>query len=228
MKKTGIIAIVLLLAGSIALSAQGAVSIESARQMVNGPAVGPAPEPPRPMPGPAAGRIPPVPPAPPAHEKQWVTVQGTLEPLIQAEYYRLADATGDLLVKIKNDKWRGLMVKAGDTVLVSGNLSWKKEGLVLDAKFIQKGDTPAEAATVSQSIQLPDHSWVVLRGRISQGITKDRYIFSDSSGDIAVKITDGIWRGLMVRPGDTITIHGEIDRDKRTFVPEVKVEYIEM
>ncbi len=85
-----------------------------------------------------------------------------------------------------------------------------------DDKQIQKGGftgPSSSVATVERAKKLRDDSNVILEGKITQHIGKDKYIFQDSSGDITIEIDNDDWNGVVVNPSDTVVIYGEVDKD---------------
>ena len=76
---------------------------------------------------------------------------------------------------------------------------------------------PVQSVTVQQVVQtFPNKAQAVLRGNIVMSFGGDRYLFRDSTGDIAIKIKHDRWWGLSVGPNDLVEIGGELKRDKRT------------
>ncbi|MEC5399181.1 YgiW/YdeI family stress tolerance OB fold protein [Uliginosibacterium sp. H1] len=80
----------------------------------------------------------------------------------------------------------------------------------------------AAATTVAQAQKLADDTWVVLHGRITQSLGKERYEFRDATGSITLKIDDKRWSGLTVTPQDELRIEGEVDKDWREFEIDVR------
>jgi uncharacterized protein (TIGR00156 family) len=97
-----------------------------------------------------------------------------------------------------------------------------------DAKFIGPSDKSGDQAimTVSEVSKLGDDKMVVMKGSIEKHLTKDRYQFVDVTGKIVVDIDGDEWRGLDVRPTDTVIIIGETDKgmfhDLRVDVDSIK------
>jgi uncharacterized protein (TIGR00156 family) len=54
---------------------------------------------------------------------------------------------------------------------------------------------------------------VVLKGNIVRYLGKDKYRFSDSTGEINVEIDSDKWLGQNVTPEVVVEIRGEIDKD---------------
>ncbi|QQO10962.1 NirD/YgiW/YdeI family stress tolerance protein [Breznakiella homolactica] len=162
-----------------------------------------------------------------ADRKPWVLLRGTLEPAIQNERYILTDTTGEILVKIKDDIWRGLLLRSGEEALVEGELEFKGSGAEVNIMYIQRAGSGGDAGvTVSQIKQLPEKSWVVVRGTIVRNIEKDNYLFRDSTGDMVVKIKEHVWRGLPRGTGDPVEIRGDIKWEKKTIAAFVDAGYI--
>ncbi|WP_392559645.1 YgiW/YdeI family stress tolerance OB fold protein [Orbus mooreae] len=87
----------------------------------------------------------------------------------------------------------------------------------------QSGFTGATSTvTIAQAKDLPDDSWVTLRGNITQRLTKDNYVFKDSTGEIQVEIDRDEWRGQTVTPTDLVEITGEVDKDWNSVEIDVK------
>lgn len=70
-----------------------------------------------------------------------------------------------------------------------------------------------ETVSVADALRLGDDARVTLKGRIIRKIDRERYIFSDGTGEITVEIDDDTWRGQQVGPDDMVILHGEIDRE---------------
>lgn len=78
--------------------------------------------------------------------------------------------------------------------------------------------------TVKEAMSLRDDAYVKMRGKIIKHSHKDKYIFSDGTGDITIEIDKDKWRGLVVNADDLVEIVGEIDKDWNSI--EVEVDYI--
>jgi uncharacterized protein (TIGR00156 family) len=77
--------------------------------------------------------------------------------------------------------------------------------------------TVSQPVTVSEAGNLPDDSWVILRGNIAGALPGGKYYtFRDPSGEITVEIDWRVWRGLSAGPSDLVDISGglEIKRDR--------------
>ena len=76
-------------------------------------------------------------------------------------------------------------------------------------------------STVAEALKMRDDSPVILQGHIQQHIRKDKYLFSDSTGQITVEIDDKDWNGVDVNPSNIVRLHGEIDKNWHTTEVEV-------
>lgn len=79
-------------------------------------------------------------------------------------------------------------------------------------------------ATVAEVLKTPvDDQEVVLRGRIVEKLSKDKYRFADSSGDIRVEIDLEDFRGQTVSDTTVVEVRGEVET---SFVksPEIDVK----
>ena len=78
------------------------------------------------------------------------------------------------------------------------------------AAFIDEGNP---VSTVSEVLKMRDDTPVVLEGKITKRLKKDEYQFTDKTGSITVEIDNKDWKGLDIRPTDTVQIYGDIDKD---------------
>lgn len=158
--------------------------------------------------------------------KTWVMMQGTLAPASRHEWYILTDSTGEISLEIDDDAWRGLIIRSGETVVVEGKLEKKGPSIKIEIKNMMKpGETGSQLVKAAQARQMPDDTWVILRGYIKRNIEKDMYLFQDSSGEIAVKIKSDIMRNLGAGPETMVEIRGEVDWEKRSASATIDVEY---
>ena len=67
--------------------------------------------------------------------------------------------------------------------------------------------------TVNDAKSMRDDTAVRLRGTIASHLGKDKYLFHDSTGSIAVEIDHDKWGGQTISPADVVEIIGEVDRD---------------
>ncbi len=67
--------------------------------------------------------------------------------------------------------------------------------------------------TVAEAQKMRDDAHVIVEGYIVEEVRHEKYLFSDNTGQIVVKIDDDDWRGVRVGPNDRVCIHGEVDRD---------------
>ncbi len=66
---------------------------------------------------------------------------------------------------------------------------------------------------VMQAKQLPDDTWVTLKGHILRHEGKDIYVFKDKSGEARIDIDDDAWGGLHISPQDFVELVGKVDKD---------------
>lgn len=66
--------------------------------------------------------------------------------------------------------------------------------------------------SVTEVSTLPDNTPVVMRGRITQNMGDNIYVFEDSSGTIMMEIDEEDWNGNTVRVNDIVTVYGNIDK----------------
>ncbi len=83
------------------------------------------------------------------------------------------------------------------------------------------------SSTVAEALKLKDDTPVVLIGKIEKNLGNEKYQFSDGTGSIVVEIDDEDWRGLTVKPEDTVEISGEIDKEFMG-TPKVDVDRIQL
>ena len=83
------------------------------------------------------------------------------------------------------------------------------------------GPGPA-LTTVADARSQADDTWVTLKGNILQHNGDKRYVFSDATGKIDVKIGRKAWGGVNIGPDDLVEIRGEVDRDWRDLHIDVK------
>ncbi|GAA5095154.1 YgiW/YdeI family stress tolerance OB fold protein [Wohlfahrtiimonas larvae] len=88
-----------------------------------------------------------------------------------------------------------------------------------------KGPSLSQSITsVQEAMTLRDDAYVKMRGKIIKHSHKDKYIFSDGTGDITIEIDKDKWRGLTVDADDLVEIVGEVDKDWNSV--EIDVDYI--
>jgi len=106
-------------------------------------------------------------------------------------------------------------------ILVSGIFT---TGLVF-GDFVSTTDVPVRQGgfkgssvdstvkTVSQVKNEWDDAWVTVRGNIIKKLSKDKYLFKDSTGEIVVEIDSKYWQGVEVDEKDVVELSGEVDKD---------------
>ena len=88
-----------------------------------------------------------------------------------------------------------------------------------------KGPSLSQSVTtVKEAMTLRDDAYVKMRGKIVKHSHKDKYIFSDGTGDITIEIDKDKWRGLTVSEEELVEIIGEVDKDWNSV--EIDVDYI--
>lgn len=77
-----------------------------------------------------------------------------------------------------------------------------------------KGSSVASTVkTVSQVKNEWDDAWVTVRGKITKQLSKDKYLFKDSTGEMVVEIDSKYWQGVEVNENDVVELSGEVDKD---------------
>lgn len=77
--------------------------------------------------------------------------------------------------------------------------------------------------TVEQIKSMWDDTWVTVKGNILKQLSKDEYLFKDSSGEIVVEIDSKYWAGVEVSSNDVVELSGEVDRKVLGVKLDVKV-----
>jgi uncharacterized protein (TIGR00156 family) len=54
------------------------------------------------------------------------------------EYYTFRDSSGEIIVEIEREAWRGLSIGVSDRIEIQGELEIKKGQLSIDVKAIRK------------------------------------------------------------------------------------------
>jgi uncharacterized protein (TIGR00156 family) len=83
-----------------------------------------------------------------------------------------------------------------------------------------------QTVTVSEAKTLPDNTLVTLTGNIVASLSREKFTFRDSTGDITIEVDRNLWVLLDVSVGahDRVEIRGELDVEKR--ITEVDVKFI--
>lgn len=82
--------------------------------------------------------------------------------------------------------------------------------ICVSASFI---DETSKEITVKQALNMPDNTYIKLKGNIQKRLTDDKYLFTDKTGSINIEIDNDKWLGQNVKSGDLIEISGEIDKE---------------
>ncbi|GHV75134.1 hypothetical protein AGMMS49940_24360 [Spirochaetia bacterium] len=103
-------------------------------------------------------------------------------------------------------------------------------GLALNAQEGYQGNGSGAAqwnvpapVTVEAAKTLRDNSPVILRGKIESALGRERYVFSDVSGSVTIKIDRILWTGLSVDQNDTVEIVGELEKERTRVEVDVKI-----
>lgn len=90
-------------------------------------------------------------------------------------------------------------------------------------QFVNNGQ--ATSTTVKAVLQNPvDDMWVTLRGHIIKKISREKYVFADSTGQIGIDVDDRYFPyGTPITPATLVEISGEIDKEFMSS-PEVDVK----
>ena len=76
-----------------------------------------------------------------------------------------------------------------------------------------QNDPNMQIISVSEIANLPDETYVTLKGNITGKSGNEMYIFTDNSGTIALEIDGDTWEGINVTPDSIVIIEGEIDKN---------------
>ena len=152
----------------------------------------------------------------------WVVLTGNIiNSLAGGKNYTFRDSSGEVVIEIEQNIWRGLSVGVSDTVEICGEVRVNRGQVSIRARAINGTNRinlgPDQAVMVSQPItvseakNLPNDSWVIIYGNIINALPGgSNFIFRDSSGDIAIEIERKIWRGLSAGVSDRVEISGEV------------------
>lgn len=66
--------------------------------------------------------------------------------------------------------------------------------------------------SVTEIMNLPDDTPVVMRGRITKNMGNNIFVFEDDSGSIMLEIEEDSWNGNTVRVNDVVTVYGNVDQ----------------
>lgn len=76
------------------------------------------------------------------------------------------------------------------------------------------GPTRVAPTTVNKVLKSPvDDQYVLLSGKITSQVSKDKYMFTDKTGSIVVEIDNEVFAGRQVGPDTQVEIYGKIDKD---------------
>ncbi|OQB98206.1 MAG: hypothetical protein BWX80_04045 [Candidatus Hydrogenedentes bacterium ADurb.Bin101] len=85
----------------------------------------------------------------------------------------------------------------------------------VSAQFTGPGTGGGGCTTVKDVLRnTPDDAWVTLRGRITQKVGHEKYLFTDGTGQITVEIDDKNFPyDTPITPKTKIEISGEVDKE---------------
>jgi len=152
----------------------------------------------------------------------WVTLSGNIINMLPGGHnYTFRDSTGDIAVDIGPKEWRGLSVGVTDQVEIYGEVKIHRGQISIKVHAItgtgrttnRQGQavTMIQPITISEAVDLPHDSFVVLTGNITYSLPERHdFTFRDTSGEITVDIGPKEWRGLSVGVSDQVMIYGEV------------------
>jgi uncharacterized protein (TIGR00156 family) len=68
----------------------------------------------------------------------WVIVSGNIINALRDEKYTFRDSSGEIILEIERDVWRGLSIGVSDRVEISGELNIKKGQVSINVKVVRK------------------------------------------------------------------------------------------
>ena len=78
--------------------------------------------------------------------------------------------------------------------------------------------------SVTEVVDMPDNTPVVLLGRITKNMGNEMFVFEDASGTIMLEIDEEDWNGNTVRVDDVVTVYGHVD--KKGNITEIEVDSV--
>lgn len=70
-----------------------------------------------------------------------------------------------------------------------------------------------------------DDQYVVLRGNLTSQVTREKYMFTDGSGQIRVEIDEDVFPRHRIGPETVVEIYGEVENDYMQS-PEIDVDRV--
>ena len=97
----------------------------------------------------------------------------------------------------------------------------------VSAQFTGPGTGGGGGTTVKEVLgRAPDDAWVTLRGRITQKVGHEKYLFTDGTDQITVDIDDKYFPyDTPITPKTNIEISGEVDKE---FIGSTKIDVKQM
>ncbi len=86
----------------------------------------------------------------------------------------------------------------------------------------------AELVTVAELKDLRDDARVTLQGTIINQLSREKFTFRDTSGEVVVEIDREVWRRLSesISENDRVEIYGEVDKERLGTRVEIDVKSI--
>ncbi len=96
----------------------------------------------------------------------------------------------------------------------------------VNANFAGPDNTPTHASVVEATSHPSKGSKVILKGHILHKIADQKYHFRDSTGEVAVIITDAMLSGIEISPSTLVEIHGVVEpgRGKKGKYPNMRIK----
>lgn len=145
-----------------------------------------------------------------------VLVKGTVKGYPDSDEVILQDATGTILVDLE-ESHRRMGLPIGASIFVLGEVD-RDGGIQIEADHVYRvGPNLSHGALqfrgVTDALILPDEQIIAVRGRVLTFYDTDEIILEDKSGSILIDLDNDHHLRLGIRPGDELTILGEVDAD---------------
>ncbi|OEF30236.1 YgiW/YdeI family stress tolerance OB fold protein [Vibrio rumoiensis] len=75
--------------------------------------------------------------------------------------------------------------------------------------------------TVAEAKNANDDTKVVLTGKLKSALGHEKYLFTDTTGEITVEIDNDQWYGRTVTTSDSLILRGEVDKDRDVLTIDV-------
>jgi uncharacterized protein (TIGR00156 family) len=121
----------------------------------------------------------------------------------------------------QNNKWRNIMKKI--SILTLCALMPLCSAIAGTNQNMVHQNAPVYWS-VTDVVNLPDNTPVVMLGRITKNMGDEMFVFEDASGTIMLEIDEEDWNGNTVRVDDIVTVYGHVD--KKGNITEIEVDSI--